>query len=249
MPQDIESKLTWLFLLFPGFLSMAIIGQIVDLGQLTEFQITFYSFVLTLVDISVAFFVCWLMGLLSRLCSRLFKKSRKAEFSKKVFYVLVFLCSISTGLLIGFAGEKDWFFITLRALPITDTLNKRSSSRPLVFLLSQNSAGQLKEDGDARPPPFEKTTEAWVRVYMKGGKQYEGWPEYFGIGDQATELYLSPACELRSRFGKETLKPIKGPGILIFEREIEALMFIDREESDCYAYWFNEKNQAPKQDQ
>jgi hypothetical protein len=46
MPSEIANKLIWLFLL-PGFFSMAIIGQIVDLGQLNEFQITFYSLVLT----------------------------------------------------------------------------------------------------------------------------------------------------------------------------------------------------------
>ena len=160
-----------------------------------------------------------------------------------MLYIVLLVVSILSGTLIGLAAEKDWFFVTLRCLPITDTLNKRSSSRPLVFLLSQNSTGQLKNDGDARPEPLKKT-EAWVKVRLKSGKQYEGWPEYFSIGEQSAELYLSPACEWVSKWGQDVLKPTLGAGIIIFEREIETLTFIDREESKCYAHWLGPKQNS-----
>lgn len=241
MPEEIENKLVWLFILLPGFLSIAIIGKIVDLGQLTEFQITFYSLVLTLVNISIALLIYWFLRLLGRPLSRKNRETAKDKFNKVFFFTVVMLVSIASGILFGLAAEKDVFFVTLRCLPITDTLNKRSSSRPLVFLLSQNTTGKLKEDGDARPKAMKKT-EAWVKVRLRSGKQYEGWPEYFGIGDKASELYLSPACEWVSQSSQEVLKPVPGPGIIIFEREIETLTFIDREESKCLAYWFNKPN-------
>lgn len=238
MPQEIQKKLSWLFMLLPGFLSIAIIGQIVDLGQLTEFQITFYSLVLILVNVVIASPIYGVLSLI-------FLRKKSDSVKTKSFYAILLFASVISGILIGWAAEKDVFFVTLRALPITETLNKRSSSRPLVFLLSQNATGQLKKDGDARPEPFKKT-EAWVKARLKSGKEYEGWPEYFEIGENASELYLSPACEWVSKWGKDVLEPVSGPGIIIFEREIETLAFVDREESGCYARWFPRNKQASK---
>jgi hypothetical protein len=229
MPQEIEGKLIWLFILLPGFLSTSIIGQIVDLGQLTEFQVTFYSLVLTLINLSIALPLYWVIG-------RLRGHKPAGKFNTAAFCSIILIISILTGIIIGFAAEKDIFFVTLRALPITKTLNKRSSSRPLVFLLSQNSTGKLKEEGDARPKEMKKT-EAWLKVKLKSGRQYEGWPEFHEIGSKPTELYLSPACEWCEHRGKKILKPISGPGIIIYEREIETITFIDREKSECFEYW------------
>lgn len=241
MPEEIEDKVIWLFILLPGFLSTTIIGQMVDLGQLTEFQIVFYSFVLTLINFSIILPFRWLV---CRIFLSKKEETVKSRNSKRIFYVIVIFVSLLTGVLIGLAAEKDLFFVTLRSLPITDTLNKRSSSRPLVFLLSQNATGQLKKDGDARPEPY-KRTEAWVKIRLKSGKEYEGWPEYFGISNESSEIYLSPACEWVSKWGKETLESVPGPGIIIFEREIETLTFVDREESGCYAHWFHESKRIP----
>jgi hypothetical protein len=140
------------------------------------------------------------------------------------------------GIAIGLAAEKDVFYVKLRSLPITDILNKRSSSRPLTFLLSQNSTGKLKEEGDARPKKFKKT-EAWLRIKLKSGKIIEGWPEFYEISDEPSELYLSPACNLEKKDGKEIISPVPGPGVLIFEREIEIITFIDREKCKCFDYW------------
>ena len=53
LPDDIQSKLTWLFVLLPGFISITIIGFIFNLGILTDFQIIASCFVLTLVNISI----------------------------------------------------------------------------------------------------------------------------------------------------------------------------------------------------
>jgi hypothetical protein len=59
--------------------------------------------------------------------------------------------SILVGIGLGIAFQNDVFYQLLRKLPFTDVVNARSAERPLPFLLSQNSAGKLKRDGDARP--------------------------------------------------------------------------------------------------
>lgn len=235
MPKEITDKLIWLFLLLPGFLSVSLVGLIVDLGQLSEFQITFYSFVLTLIDIAVALPVCWVAFTLIRK----FRPSLlDGDTPKYVFCFAIVLVSIPMGIFLGLAAEKDSFFVALRALPITDALNKRSSSRPVVFLLSQNSVGKLDVEGDGRPKGF-KQTEAWALIQMKNGKSFEGWPEFYETGSKPSEIYLSPACEVITEPGKpgDLLRPIKGPGIILYESEIQSIELMDRAASVCFAHW------------
>jgi hypothetical protein len=105
-----------------------------------------------------------------------------------------------------------------------------------VFLLTQNSTGQLKKEGDARPQNF-KQTDAWANVVLRSGKKYEGWPEFFEGSSQSSELYLSPACQLIKKRCNTIAKPIQGPGIIIFEREIESITFVDRDKSQCANFW------------
>jgi hypothetical protein len=57
------------------------------------------------------------------------------------------------------------------------------------FLLSQNTSGRLN---DARPT--EKVAEAWIMVRLEDGQRYEGWPEFYSLGPDQSEIYLSPAC-------------------------------------------------------
>lgn len=299
MPKEIEDKIIWLFILLPGFLSVSLIGQIVDLGRLTEFQVVFYSFVLTLVNLFIALPIWWWVS--RRVFLQKYLRVPEHTPIKSLFYGIVVLVSMVTGILLGLAAEKDVFFVMLRTLPITETLSKRSSRRPLVFLLLQNATGQLKQEGDARPKSMKKT-EAWVKVHLKSGKVYEGWPEFFGIGYDPSELYLSPACEWKLQQNKASFKlteqsfkmlrsenipenilerlkplenkeiigeeefldtikkqieevqtvryktlilkhaqqpsPVPGAGIIIFEREIETLTFIDREKSKCLKYYW-----------
>src|SRR5262249_29679664 len=105
--------------------------------------------------------------------------------------------SILVGIGIGIAIQNDTFYAVLRSIPGTDVVNTRSSKRPLPFLLSQNWEGKLKENGDGRPSG--KVTEAWIRIKVKqsgGPLAYEGWPEFFGVGSEQSEVYLSPACHV-----------------------------------------------------
>jgi hypothetical protein len=230
LPKEIREKLMWLFLLSPGFISLSVIGQIIDLGQLSEFQITYYSLVLTVVDLVLAIALLWVASLVIRL----FKPEWNANAGTLLF------ASIALGLLVGLglglAAEQDKFFLTVRSLPITTELNKRSSTRPTTFLLSQNTRGQLKAEGDARP---NKTTEAWALVTLKSGtKIYEGWPEFYGLGKERSEIYLSPACEVTSERGKRRVLKLPGPGIILYEEEILSVALIERACSACYLRWY-----------
>src|SRR6266571_3736630 len=143
--KGLQDKLIWLFLLSPGFISVTITGMIVDLGQLSEFQITFYSLVLTVVSLAFSVALLWLYGKL------IFWRKDTWRWGAPAFLTVTLLLSVALGLGLGIAAERDTFFVKLRALPITDSLNKRSSSRPVTFLLSQNTRGRLSTEGDARP--------------------------------------------------------------------------------------------------
>lgn len=231
MPKEVLEKLVWLFLLLPGFLCVAIVGIMVDLGELSEFQITFYSFILTLIIAVIS------LPVSSLICGRL-SATRQASSSPRsenyIFFLTSVVVSSVLGIGLGLAAEQGRFFMVLRSLPITDVINKRSSSRPLVFLLSQNSAGRLKQDGDARPKQM-KQTEAMIRVQMKEGHIYEGWPEFYELRQESTEVYLSPAC--RETPDGKGVEPIPGPGVIIKESEVRAVEFLDRSASPCWAYF------------
>lgn len=228
MPKELIDKLTWLFILLPGFLCMSIVGSIVELGQLSEFQITFYSFVLTLVITAIALATTALLRRRSTLANSANVQS--------VFFTVAIAVSLVLGVALGLAAEADRFFVSLRALPITNTLNKRSAARPVVFLLTQNTGGKLKAEGDGRPPA-KKQGEAWALVQVKNGRRYEGWPEFYETGSKPSEIYLSPACESTAEKGNETVRPIEGPGIIVYESEIQSIELLDRTSSKCYAYW------------
>lgn len=228
MPKELVDKLTWLFILLPGFLCMSIVGSIVELGQLSEFQITFYSFVLTLVITAIS------LAIISLACR--WRGISSGPVKQTTFFVVTIVVSVLIGLSLGLAAEGDRFFVALRALPITNTLNKRSAARPVVFLLTQNTGGKLKTEGDGRPPN-RKQGEAWALIQLKNGKRFEGWPEFYETGSKPSELYLSPACEETSDKGNVGIRPIEGPGIVIYESEIQSIELLDRAASKCYAHW------------
>jgi hypothetical protein len=233
LPADIRNKLIWLFLLSPGFISLAVIGQIIDLGQLTEFQITYYSLVLTVVNLVMAIAVVWLVSI----PIRLFSPDWNVKAGTLLFVSLI--VGAAVGIAIGLAAEQDKFFLTVRSLSITKELNKRSSARPTTFLLSQNTGGQLQIEGDARPI---KVTEAWAHVTLKGSsKTYEGWPEFYGVGKEQSEIYLSPACEISSKAGKQHVMKVPSPGVILYEPEILSIVLIERACSPCYLRWYPQK--------
>jgi hypothetical protein len=215
--------------LAPGFLALALLGLIADLDELNEFRILFYGLALT--------FVCWVIVLAFLGIGRIFFRRLPVEPSNHpALLVAVFLVSVAVGIGTGMAAERDLFHQVLRSLPGTVTMNKRSTKRPLPFLLSQNTAGRLRQDGDGRPGP--KATEAFVRIFLKEGRIYDGWPEFYGTERKPSEVYLSPACRAEKRVdGSYDVVKIAGPGVLMVEAEIQVVEFLDRKSSQCFDLW------------
>jgi hypothetical protein len=231
-----NATLNLVILLIPGFIALFVISLIVDIGGLKEFDIVFYGFMLTTVCWALSYPILWIFTKLSG-------KIIVWKPTTPVFTSYMTILSVVLGILIGIGIQNDWFYAALRAIPGTDVINKRSFKRPMPFLLFQNSTGKLRRDGDGRPGTGVKVTEAWVRVKLKqGGGTYDGWPEFYSSGSDPSELYLSPACQVQNP-GESTEKVAKhkGPGVLIYEREILSVEFLDRPESACFLQWFPSK--------
>jgi Family of unknown function (DUF6338) len=229
MLRDVETTVKLVLALAPGFLALALLGLIADLDELNEFRILFYGLALT--------FVCWVIVLAVLGVGRIFFKRLPTEPSNHpALLFMVFLVAVAVGIGTGMAAERDTFHAVLRSLPGTTTINKRSTKRPLPFLLAQNTAGRLREDGDGRPG--QKATEAFIRIFLREGRIYDGWPEFYGTERRPSEVYLSPACRAqKSSDGSFEVTMIPGPGVLVAEAEIQVVEFLDRKASECFDLW------------
>ena len=228
--EEIGKKLIWFAVLLPGFVTVTIIGAIVDLGDVGEFSLTFYAAALTLLNdiigFLIALFIVFLLGLMA------VRLAFVGSFI--IFAIVTLIISVGTGVFLGVALEKGTFFEAVRKIPVLDVLNKRSHARPLIFLLRQNTGGQLDIEGDARPQ--DKVGEAYLRVYLDDDVIYEGWPEFYD--SKSTEVYLSPACKIVEDDKGDKATKIPGPGAIIPESEIKRAIFFDRTSSPCYRQYF-----------
>ena len=231
---DVKKKLIWLVIIFPGFLSVTIIGSIVDIGDAGEFNLTFYALALTFVDAIFCFLILGaVVGILKLLGLSLQEPSQIA-----LFITAMLAVSVVVGLLIGVAAERGAFYSLVRQIPFVDVLNKRSQARPLIFLLRKNSGGDLDVPGDVGDGrPTGKVGEAYLRVYLDNDVIYEGWPEFYDA--KPTELYLSPACMVNeNKGGAATATRVPGPGAFIPESQLRRAIFVDRESSPCWHLYF-----------
>lgn len=221
---DLAKKAVWLLLIAPGLVSIFLASSIYDFGEIDEFRTASYALTLTFVNLIVAY----VFFLLVR---QIFPSSIRGM----IFAVITLLVSLFVGVFIGISAEKDYLYRALRAAPWTDHLAQRSNMRPLDFLLSQNSTGQMAVEGDGRPRQF-KATEAWLRVELEG-RIYEGWPEFWGSDE--SQVYLSPACRI---LDSGVAQVIPGPGVVVAENKILTAVFLDRLQSPCFVAWEEFKN-------
>jgi hypothetical protein len=223
-------------MLLPGFISFGLAQYITDMGDFSEFQLTFYSFGLTLVNLSLAIAIYkagkWLQKKLWQPRKGTGGTQPDSQLSA-IFVLIVLVVSCAIGILVANFYENDTILKWLRGTPVTRMTTKRSYQRPLTFLLAQNRKGKLEE---GRPQSM-KTTEAWVEVHLTSGEVFEGYPEFFSMGNEATEIFLSPACKRIKKNGCHKVVAVSGPGILIFERDIKFIEFIDRQKSECHNLW------------
>ncbi len=245
MLEDFEKKFVWVLIL-PGFLSLGLAEYLSGIGDVGEFKLVCYSLVLTFVNLALAYVIytpIYKFG-------KLFKKKQNSEISSllsvskhpRLFILIVLVIAILTGIIIGVAYENDTLIKLLRGIPGTKMITKRSHQRPLTFLLALNRKGKLEE---GRPKSM-KTTEAWVKARLKSGKVFHGYPEFFSMRGKTSEIFLSPACTEITGHGCTKVVEFEGPGILIFEKDIEFIEFLDRPKSECHNLWKEKEESLEK---
>lgn len=231
--EEFQKKFIWLVFILPGFLTVTVIGAIADLGDAGEFSLTLYSLALTFVDVAIAVLIsAAIVGLLALVGVALEQVGRLL-----IFVAVTLVISVVIGLVVGIASEQGTVYATLRQIPFFEVLNKRSQARPLIFLLRQNTGGQLDIEGDGRPR--DKVGEAYLRVYLDDDVIYEGWPEFYD--SKPTEIYLSPACRMsEDAAGAATARKIPGPGAVIPESQVKHAILLERDASPCWHLYFPE---------
>jgi len=228
---EIGKKLLWLLIIFPGFLTVAIVSAIVDLGDIGEFSFLFYSLALTLFNVALALTLSLIVVFTLRYAG--YTLSLAGQLA--VFASLTLVIAVCAGIWIGIGLERGTFFQWVRQVPVVNVLNKRSSARPMIFLLRRNTGGLLAHEGDGRPKG-QKVGEAWMRVHLQEGAIYEGWPEFYD--NKPTEIYLSPACKIEETATGATAMKVPGPGVIIPEARMDFAVLLDRSSSPCFLQWF-----------
>lgn len=236
---EIKKKLVWLALIFPGFLTVTVIGSIVDLGETGEFSLTFYALALTFVDATLAFLLtALLIGALKLCCVTLSEPAKVIA-----FFIVLLAIAVVLGVAMGISAERGTLYAWVRNVPLVNVLNKRSQARPLIFVLRKNSGGELDLPGDvADARPQNKVSDAWLRVYLDGNIVYEGWPEFYDA--KPTELYLSPACTITENAnGNAVGVKVPGPGVFIPESQMKRAILVDKTSSPCWHLYFTPSQQ------
>lgn len=255
-----------LLLLMPGFLAIGLARYIGALGQVSDFELTLYSFSLSLPILLLATVTRRVWHAL-RSCVRQHRhfpersgagpragapppstspmipicspgwRARSNELPTVSwippltlrFYALSLFLAVLTGLLIAISYDNDSLLLFARSLFGT-SVSKRSSQRPLTFLLSSNRRGDLEEGR----PEDARAKQAWVDIVSEGDGHFAGFPEFFAMGKEPSELYLSPACTVNDAGFNVA---IEGPGVLIPEEKIIHIEFLDQRTSACRRLW------------
>ena len=233
------SKAVWAFLLLPGFVSYVSARLIAPLDPPSELEVLAYSFTFLLVNLAVTL---TLFVVVSRVHPLWWHSQQVGQIaSTAIFTATLLAVSLITGVVGGVMLERDIFFKFAAALPFLTAPVQDSVHSPLDRILLQNHLG-IKKDTYADNRSYEgdrghSTTQAYTRITTIGGAIYEGWPNYFDSRRREEQIYLTPACLLiETKNGTEVL-PIKGPGVVIFERDIRSVVLLDKRATRCSSYW------------
>lgn len=222
---DPNAAVKWAMAFLPGFVALFVFGQIVDSGDIKEFEFVFYLVLLTMITWAVAwpilFFVNRCFGLSINVVEM-------HPIGTPFFIVLGFF----VGGFIGYLSDKNTFYATIRGLPFTSELNVVSKKPVSIFVLDHNAERTLHKNVDTRASQ-ERDDHAWVRILVDGGEEYHGWPGLFSKGREFDELFLTPACKVVGG----SLTKHEGAGVLLFSQFIKGVEFMDRDNSECACEW------------
>ena len=244
LPNDILSKIIWLFLLLPGFLSYSFASLIAPSEVESDFEVVASCFTYLLINLIITIVV--FVGIPR--FRDLWSQPHKHVVISTMFMAGLLIISLMTGFVSGIMQERDTYFTIMGYIPFLPNPIQDSSQNPLDRILRQNQSGlQNYKDPPADARKFQsdratKSAQAWARVTTSDGVTYEGWPYYFDARRSQEQIYLSPACRLIDSKDGTTVLPISGPGIVVFERDIRNIVLLDIYATRCSSYW----NTAPE---
>lgn len=219
--KNMKNENEWIFIVLPGFLSMIIIEFIASTNPLIDFRFIVLSFIMTYFNLGI-------VRIIYNSISYIFiqPKLRSRAYNATVF---TFIISIISGYLIGLAIEGDLFYKFVQKLPVKTKLNKVSYRRPLMVHLSEYNNPQYNAPKCKEDPNIPCKRQDWLKIKLDSGIIYEGWPLDYDISGESTELYLSPVCVYENGTPNSNIQ-----GVIIFEKKIESILFLKREESECF---------------
>ncbi len=224
---DVKKSIDWGVAFLPGFLAYFSFRQIVETTEVKEFEFVFYLVLLSMITWFIAFPLFYVLSRCMKMDIAMYKPSL---IGTPILVILGFLVGIG----FGYVSEKDLFYKFTKVLPIVNDIPVISRKRLSVYVHDENYQGRMNVSVDLRNPKL-RVPEAYSRIIIKGGDEYQGWTGFYSTGDKFEEIFVSPACHIRG--GK--IKKFDGPGILIFTKFVKTIEFVDRKNSECYCAWNN----------
>lgn len=212
---DLETWLTPLLLLVPGYLALRVMHLLGDSAVATnELDLTLSSVVLSLAGLFLA-------ASLRKLSWMVWDHGRAPEFLQvsRPLMLSCVLSSVLIGALMGAAIEKEWALELSRAIGLTP---KVSSLGPIEHVLVMNGRGRVL---DRRVYP---SAQAWLKVTTSAGTVVSGYQAKVARAGDSPEIYLSPAC-----FEAGEVRPVCGPGILVTKDQVALIELVDEQQSKC----------------
>ena len=242
LTDEVLNKVVWIFLLLPGFFSYTCTSLIVPTEVRSELEVLAFSFTYLLINIAVTLAVFLVLVIASR--GRWRPDQSKHVGPMTAFIIALYVVSFATGIAGGVLLERDVFFKLAKSVPFVSLPIQDSIHSPIDRILLQNQTGLSNHkdpSADGRIHDGDKpsiTNQAFARITLSDGSIFEGWPLYFDSRRRSEQIYLTPACELTRVDDSLDVRPIGGPGMVVYERDIRSLIFFDLRTTRCSKYWY-----------
>ena len=138
--EDLVTKLSWLVIILPGFLSYTCMTLIAPSAAASDFEIIASSFTFVLVNIVLVLPIYFLAMWLRRNSAQIIPSADWKNPANYYFYALLILVSVFTGTAAGVATERDLFFRFAKWAPFLDIPIQDSTRHPIDRILLQTSA-------------------------------------------------------------------------------------------------------------
>lgn len=248
LTEDVLTKLSWLFIILPGFLAYTCLSLISPSSDHTDFEIAAYSFGFLLVSLAISFPIYVAASWSIAFFGKQIGLSREKLFNagNLIFYVVLTAASILIGVGAGINAERDSFYKFAKLIPFVGDPIQDSIRHPIDRILLQNQTG-LNHYSNPRPdsrfyeedrPARTFSTTAFARLTLENGAIFEGWPLYFDARRDDAQIYMSPACRLVEKSSETSVLPVMGPGVVVYERDIIHIEFVDTFTTVCSSYWY-----------